>query len=78
MFINEKGKLFGKISIIDIVVVIGIAIAVWGLYAKYTAPAAKEIATEDQTIEYTVKVKGVRQGTVDALTRSKAVTNSLT
>lgn len=75
MIINDKGKLFGKISIIDIVVLIGIIIAGFGLYSKYTAPSAEIITTETQTIEYLLLIKNVPQGTVDGLNNSSIITN---
>ena len=78
MIINNKGKFFGKISIIDLLVFLGILVAAFGLYTKFAAPAANKIATESKTIEYTVLIRGVRQGTVDALKNSKIITNTIT
>ena len=34
---NKNGKLFGKISIIDIIVVVCIVVLAFGLYAKFTS-----------------------------------------
>lgn len=78
MFINDKGKIFGKISIIDLIVILGILVAAFGIYTKFSAPATEKIATETKAIEYKVLVRGVRQGTVDALKNSKRVTNTST
>lgn len=66
MFINKEGKLFGKISIIDIIVVIAIALGGCGIYMRFVKPNEK-VATASSTIEYTIRVAGVRKGTVDAL-----------
>jgi len=76
--INNKGKLFGKISIIDLIVLVGIIVAAFALYTKFALPTNDKIITENKTIEYTVFVRGVRQGTVDALKNSKTVTNTIT
>ncbi len=78
MIINEKGKLFGKISIIDIIVLLCILVAGFGLYTKLTAPAAKKVETQNQSIEYSLLIKDVRIGTVKALKNSDVVINSLT
>ncbi len=78
MIINDKGKLFGKISIIDVIVLIGIIVAGFGLYTRFSAPATEKVATQNQSIEYTLLVKEVRIGTVNALKNSDAVINSLT
>ena len=74
MFINKEGKLFGKISIIDIVVVLAIAVLAFGLYLRFGAEETK-VATQKQQIEYTLLVKGVRIGTVEALQKLGPVTN---
>lgn len=77
MFINKKGKLFGKISIIDIVVVLAVAILAFGLYVRFGGDEAK-VSTQKQQIEYTVLVKGVRMGTVEALQEMGPITNATT
>lgn len=66
MFINKEGKLFGKISIIDIIVVLAIALGGFGVYMRFMKPNEK-VATSSSTIEYTFRIAGVRKGTVDAL-----------
>jgi hypothetical protein len=64
--INKEGKLFGKISIIDILVILAIAIAALSVYIRFFAGNEK-VKTSLSHIEYTMKVREVRQGTVDAL-----------
>ncbi len=66
MFINKEGKLFNKISIIDIVVIIALVVAGFGIYSRYLRPNQK-VETVNQKIEYTMLVKDVRIGTVNAL-----------
>lgn len=65
--INKEGKLFGKISIIDIIVVLAIAVLAFGVYTRFIAPSETEIAQQYKTVEYTVEIKEVRMGTVKAL-----------
>ena len=77
MFINKEGKLFGKISIIDIVVVIAIAVLAFGLYARFGSDEAT-VSTQKQQIEYIVLVKGVRICTIEALQQKGPVTNTTT
>jgi hypothetical protein len=64
--INKEGKLFGKISIIDILVVLAIAIAAFGVYSRFFAGSEK-IETASSHIEYKMAVKEVRIGTAEAL-----------
>lgn len=77
MFINKEGKLFGKISIIDIVVILAVAVLAFGLYMRFGGDEVK-VSTQKQQIEYTVLVKGVRIGTVEALQQKGPITNTTT
>jgi hypothetical protein len=77
MFINKEGKLFGKISIIDIFVVLAVAILAFGLYTRFYGEETK-VSTQKQQIEYTVLVKGVRLGTIEALQQKGPITNTTT
>lgn len=64
--LSKDGKLFGKISIIDILVVLAIAVAAFGIYTRFFVGNEK-VETASSHIEYTMRVSEVRQGTVDAL-----------
>ncbi len=64
--INKDGKLFGKISIIDILVVLLIAVLALGIYSRFFVGNEK-VETASSHIEYILKVPEVREGTVDAL-----------
>ena len=64
--IDEKGRLFGKISIIDIIVII-IAIAlVAAVYVKFGRNSSASL-TETRPVTYTMEINGIREGTVDAV-----------
>ncbi|MBO5955710.1 MAG: DUF4330 domain-containing protein [Clostridia bacterium] len=78
MIINKEGKLFGKISIIDIVVVLAIIVLALGLYMRFANSDNTKVSTEKQQIEYSVLIKGVRMGTVQALSQLGPITNDST
>ena len=77
MFINKEGKLFGKVSIIDIIVILAIVLGGFGAYMRFMKPNAK-VSTVSQTIEYKIRVAGVREGTVDALGKFSPIYSSET
>lgn len=64
--ISKEGKLFGKISVIDILIVLAIVIAAFGVYTRFFIGNEK-VETASSHIEYTMRVSEVRTGTVDAL-----------
>lgn len=69
MLFDSKGKLFGKISIVDIIVVLAIVIAAAGVYFKFFGSAKESMAT-DCTFYYTMKVEGIRDNNAEALKES--------
>ena len=63
--IDNKGKLFGKINIVDLLVILIIIIAVVLTFIKFNfTPVVSERQTEN--FKYTVVVKGVRNYSVNA------------
>ena len=66
MIINKEGKLFGKVSIIDIAVVLIIAILVAGIAFKFSG-GKTSVVSGNEKIECTLFIKNVRMYTVDAL-----------
>ncbi len=75
---KKSGKLFGKISIIDIIVVVCIVVLAFGIYAKYTSDSDATASSENTEIEFVYKVKGVRDYTVNALKKGGAMYDSET
>ena len=67
---KKDGKVFGVISIIDILVVVCIIVLALGIYAKYTSDSDAVATAEKTKIEYVYKVQGVRNYTVEALKRA--------
>ena len=64
--INKDGKLFGKISIIDIAVIVIIIALIVGAVIRFSGGSSK-IVTSGEDIECTFIVRNLRQYTVDAL-----------
>ena len=77
MFINKEGKLFGKISIIDIFVVLVIVVAAFGVYSRFIA-GNETVETNMSKIQYEMKVKKVREASVTALEKGGALYDSIT
>ncbi|MBQ8587909.1 MAG: DUF4330 domain-containing protein [Clostridia bacterium] len=66
--IDEKGRLFGKINIVDLCVVLVLLLAVAAFFVKDNS-----VAKTDKTavpVEYTVLIRSVRQPTVDGIENS--------
>lgn len=70
MLIDENGKLFSKISIVDIAVVVFIISAVAFVGLKFFAPWGNNYSGGSVNCEYTFKVSNVRQASVDAINKS--------
>ena len=67
--IDSNGRLFGKINILDIIIVVAIIALLVSVKVKYDKSPAQMSA--DKKIIYTVEVEDVRQPTVDAIYRNK-------
>lgn len=69
--LDEKGRLFGKISVVDIGIILVIVLAVAMLGVKIIGSGNSKFNAEgQQDCAYTVTVKNVRQETVDAIEKS--------
>ncbi|HEY3368912.1 MAG TPA: DUF4330 domain-containing protein [Symbiobacteriaceae bacterium] len=65
--IDNKGRLFGKINLLDLVVVVAV-IAVAGRYGyKHFMPKQSAVTGQDQNVEIVVKISKISQSTVDGL-----------
>ncbi len=68
MLLDEKGKLFGKISIVDIGVLLLIVALLGGVWYRFFAIDKHSNAAKFDTLEYTFALaEGVRQQSVDAI-----------
>lgn len=62
-FIDKKGRLFGKVNIVDIFVVFLLIFAVVAVGVKFKK--VKTTQGGDKVIEYTMRVERVRQASID-------------
>lgn len=67
MFIDAKGRLFGKVSIIDILIGICIAGMIIGVALRFITSGGLSKAEMTVPIELTLRAKEVRQYTVSAV-----------
>jgi hypothetical protein len=74
MVVDKNGRLFGKINIIDIAVILVVIAVIAGVFVRFTGGAGK-IVTATRKIEFTVEIDGIRDFTVSALERKGVVTD---
>lgn len=72
MIIDKKGKLFGKLNIIDLFVILFIIAAAIGIGARFFSGAAEDVRSKT-AFTYVVEIEGVRSYTVDALAKKGPV-----
>lgn len=69
MILDSKGKIFGKVSIVDVVVVLLIAAAVIGAYFRFSGSNA-EVVANDEEFFYTIEINNIRAENKDLLLKS--------
>lgn len=62
--LDEKGRLFGKVSIIDLTIVLLIAVAAVGATIRFSLLDAIGITRTELSVRYTVELQGVRDWTL--------------
>ena len=70
---DKNGKIFGKISIIDLLVILAVIVGAFGFSIRFFSDAAKNV-TEKTKFEYVVEIRDVRTYTVSALEKMGVVT----
>lgn len=65
--IDEHGRVFGKISIIDFFVILIVLVIGAALYVKFNVLDVTSKTTASETITYTVRINGVRGYAADAI-----------
>lgn len=65
--IDEHGRVFGKVSIIDFFVILIVIVIGAALYVKFNVLDATNKTAASDTITYTVTIYGVRGYTADAI-----------
>ncbi len=82
MILDKKGKLFGKISIVDILVIVIVLVMCVGAFFTYQKISNREILTENtgllsssvsDSLEVTLRVSDVRRMTVDNIQKEDEV-----
>ncbi len=74
MFIDKKGKLGGKVSIIDILILVIILAVIVGIGVRYGTKITGAVTSEKE-FEYVIKIDGIRDYTVKALDKKGRVTD---
>ena len=67
--VDEKGRIFGKINIIDFVIIIAVIVLSAATVVKFKT--SDTYLSRGRTLEYTILVENVRQPTVDAINQNK-------
>lgn len=66
--IDKKGRLFGKVNVIDLIIVVCVAVLAFGAVVKYNK--IDKTMTTDKVIEYTMKISSIRKASIDALEKN--------
>ena len=69
MIIDKNGRLFGKISIVDIIVIVAAVLVFAGVYVRFSGNQGKAVVQND-TFYYTMEIENVRKTTLDAINNS--------
>jgi hypothetical protein len=71
MILDKKGKLFGKISIVDVIIVMLIIVVAVGTYVRFNTGRINEPSNEIK-VSYKISLEGVRVFSYDALIKDLA------
>lgn len=74
MILDKNGKIGGKISIIDIAVILLIIVVAAGITLRYGSKITAAVES-DKLFEYEVRVSSVREYTVNALKKKGKITD---
>jgi hypothetical protein len=73
-FLDERGRVFGKISVIDLALILAVVVAgAWFAYARFGRDLGAEIAAKEKPIEITIIITGIRPSTAEAFRHSTTV-----
>ncbi len=71
---DKNGKIGGKISIIDILVIVLIVAVIGGICVRYGSKITSAVRSSER-FEYVLRVESVRKYTVDALNKKGKITD---
>jgi hypothetical protein len=63
--VDSSGRLFGKISLIDIVVIIAAAVTVLAAYAKHNVVGGPTVSVSTIPVQYKVMIRAIRDTSAD-------------
>ncbi|MBQ4145424.1 MAG: DUF4330 domain-containing protein [Clostridia bacterium] len=69
---KKDGKLFGKISIIDILAIVAVVVLALGVYLRFSGQEKVQVSS-GEPLECVMKVENIREYTVEALKKGGAV-----
>jgi hypothetical protein len=67
--IDKNGKLFGKISIVDLAVIAAVVILLAGIYVRFLGGPTKTVV-QSSDFYYTLEVKNIRESNLRGLEKS--------
>ena len=76
--IDEKGRVFGRINLIDFVLIVGALIVAVFVFVMVTKQGKVVTVKEDKTIRYTMLVKAIRPEVVSFVKKGDLVKKQLT
>lgn len=65
--IDNKGRLFGKVNIVDLLIVLLLVVAIGATVYKFGFSAHNDVNETNMKIEYVLKASGVRDFTLDSI-----------
>lgn len=74
MILDEKGKIGGKVSIVDLFVILLVIVVVLGIFMRFGSKITTAVKSSER-FEFVVKVDNVRQYTIDALQKKGKITD---
>ena len=74
--IDERGRIFGLVSVIDILAILVVIVLAFAVYTRFFSREQTAISVENDTFTYELRVNGVRTWTVDAFQEGDRLYNS--
>lgn len=71
--IDGKGRLFGKINVVDLLIIVLLVFAASATVYKFKFSAHSDVNDSNIKIEYVLKVRSVRNYTVDAIKKGTEI-----
>ena len=65
--IDNKGKLFGKVSLVDLLIILLVAVALIATVYKFNFSPHGDVNESNIKIEYVLKIEGIRNYTVESI-----------